>query len=197
MRPNEDHSLDALAGRTADRFAERFGRRPRWIAAAPGRVNLIGEHVDYNGGFVLPMAIERYTVIAAAPAERGTVPFSSADSGKGDGPRRVAAEPASRTAEVRLASADLHEEANFTLDGKLSPGKPAWANYVRGVVAGCTLRGFSVPGFDAVISSNVPIGGGLSSSAALRSRRGDAARSDGGPNDRPDGQGPAVPNGRA
>ncbi len=143
------------------------------MAAAPGRVNLIGEHVDYNGGFVLPMAIERYTVIAAAPAEKGTVPFCSATSEalvpatKEDGPRRVAAEPANRTAEVRLASADLHEDASFTLDGKLSPGKPAWANYVRGVVAGCTLRGFSVPGFDAVISSNVPIGGGLSSSAAL------------------------------
>jgi galactokinase len=142
VSPIEDHSLETLAARTAERFAERFGRRPRWIAAAPGRVNLIGEHVDYNGGFVLPMAIERFTVIAADV-------------------------PASRTAEVRLASADLHEETSFLLDGKLSPGKPAWANYVRGVVAGCIQRGLSVPGFDAVISSNVPIGGGLSSSAAL------------------------------
>ncbi len=142
MRPDEDHSLDDLASRTAERFAERFGRRPRWIASAPGRVNLIGEHVDYNGGFVLPMAIERFTLIAAD-------------------------EPAGRTAEVRLASADLHEETVFTLDSKLTPGKPAWANYVRGVVAGCIQRGLSVPGFDAVISSNVPIGGGLSSSAAL------------------------------
>jgi galactokinase len=142
VRPSEDHSLDALASRTAERFAERFGRRPRWIAAAPGRVNLIGEHVDYNGGFVLPMAIERYTVIAAD-------------------------EPTSRSAEVRLASADLHEETSFTLDGKLAPGKPAWANYVRGVVAGCIQRGVTIPGFDAAISSNVPIGGGLSSSAAL------------------------------
>jgi galactokinase len=142
VRPSEDHSLDALASRTAKRFAEQFGRWPRWTAAAPGRVNLIGEHVDYNGGFVLPMAIERFTVIAAD-------------------------EPAGGSAEVRLASADLHEETSFALDGKLSPGKPAWANYVRGVVAGCTQRGFSIPGFDAVISSNVPIGGGLSSSAAL------------------------------
>jgi galactokinase len=142
VRPDEDHSLDDLASRTAEQFAERFGQRPRWIAAAPGRVNLIGEHVDYNGGFVLPMAIERYTVLAAA-------------------------EPDSRTAEVRLVSADLHEETSFALDGKLTPGKTAWANYVRGVVAGCIQRGLSIPGFDAVISSNVPIGGGLSSSAAL------------------------------
>jgi galactokinase len=142
VRPTEDHSLDALASRTADRFAERFGRRPRWIAAAPGRVNLIGEHVDYNGGFVLPMAIERYTVIAAD-------------------------ETPSRSTQVHLASADLHEDTSFTLEGKLAPGKPAWANYVRGVLAGCIQRGFSIPGFDAVISSNVPIGGGLSSSAAL------------------------------
>ncbi len=173
MRPTEDHSLDALASRTAERFAERFGRRPRWIAAAPGRVNLIGEHVDYNGGFVLPMAIERYTVIAAAPTERGTVPFCSATgkapvpATKGDSPRRVADVATSRSSQVHLASADLHEETSFTLDGKLAPGKPAWANYVRGVLAGCIQRGFAIPGFDALISSNVPIGGGLSSSAAL------------------------------
>jgi galactokinase len=142
VRPIEDHSLDALASRTADRFAERFGRRPRWLAAAPGRVNLIGEHVDYNGGFVLPMAIERFTVIAADVAS-------------------------GQPAEVRLASADLHEETSFTLDSRLAPGKPAWANYVRGVLSGCLQCGFAIPGFDAVISSNVPIGGGLSSSAAL------------------------------
>ena len=70
--PSEELPLDALAHRVAVRFAERFDRPPRWIAAAPGRVNLIGEHVDYNDGFVLPMAIERYTVIAAdADAARG------------------------------------------------------------------------------------------------------------------------------
>ena len=61
----------------------------------------------------------------------------------------------------------MHEETSITLDGKLAPGEPAWANYVRGVLAGCIQRGFSISGFDAVISSNVPIGGGLSSSAAL------------------------------
>ena len=54
---------------TEKRFAETYGHAPRWMAAAPGRVNVIGEHTDYNEGFVLPMAIERYTVIAAAPSE--------------------------------------------------------------------------------------------------------------------------------
>ncbi|MGD0248170.1 MAG: galactokinase family protein, partial [Candidatus Limnocylindrales bacterium] len=58
-------TLKNLAGHTVQRFVHIHGRQPRWIAAAPGRVNIIGEHTDYNGGFVLPMAIERYTVIAA------------------------------------------------------------------------------------------------------------------------------------
>ena len=69
----------SAAARTAARvFAERFGRAPRWLAVAPGRVNLIGEHTDYNGGYVLPLAIDRYVVIAAAPA--------AADSGRGAAP---------------------------------------------------------------------------------------------------------------
>ena len=57
--------LDQLVESAATKFAERFGRQAKWIVAAPGRVNLIGEHIDYNDGFVLPMAIERYCVIAA------------------------------------------------------------------------------------------------------------------------------------
>ncbi|MCX6911181.1 MAG: galactokinase family protein, partial [Verrucomicrobia bacterium] len=58
-------SLQQLGDETAKQFQQRYGRTPRWIAAAPGRVNIIGEHTDYNDGFVFPMAIERYTVIAA------------------------------------------------------------------------------------------------------------------------------------
>jgi galactokinase len=139
---SEDHSLDALARDVAARFAERFRRPPRWIAAAPGRVNLIGEHVDYNGGFVLPMAIERFTVIAA-------------DAAHGN------------SNEVRLASTDFDEEATFRLHAPMIPGGPPWSNYVRGVLAGYLARGFVIPGLDALVSSTVPIGGGLSSSAAL------------------------------
>ena len=58
-------SLDTKADRTAALFGRCFGHPPRWVVAAPGRVNLIGEHTDYNDGFVLPMAIERHIVIAA------------------------------------------------------------------------------------------------------------------------------------
>jgi galactokinase len=135
-------ALEALARKVAAQFAERFGRPPRWMVAAPGRVNLIGEHVDYNGGFVLPMAIERITVIAAD------------------------ASPGSAN-EVRLVSADFHEETTFQLGPAMTPGEPAWSNYVRGVLAGCLAGGFVIPGLDAMIASTVPIGGGLSSSAAL------------------------------
>lgn len=138
----DGHSLDDVANRAAAIFSERFGRRPRWLAAAPGRVNLIGEHTDYNGGHVLPMAIERWTVLAA------------------DLP-----DPESQV--VRLLSADLHQETVFTAAPEVSRGEPAWANYVRGVVAGLLGLGAAVPGFDAVIASSVPLGGGLSSSAAL------------------------------
>src|SRR5271168_1860241 len=63
-------TLEELGRFTAGEFAKAYGHAPRWIAAAPGRVNVIGEHTDYNDGFVLPMAIERYTVIAAAPAAK-------------------------------------------------------------------------------------------------------------------------------
>jgi len=64
-------TLPELGAFTAEQFAKTYGHAPRWIAAAPGRVNVIGEHTDYNEGFVLPMAIERYTVIAAAPSVSG------------------------------------------------------------------------------------------------------------------------------
>ena len=71
--------LDQLVAKTSRRFEERFGEPPRWIVAAPGRVNLIGEHIDYNDGFVLPMAIDRYTVIAAGrrPAAGEHATFAS------------------------------------------------------------------------------------------------------------------------
>ena len=67
-------SLQKLAAETAQQFAKAYGRPPRWIVAAPGRVNVIGEHTDYNDGFVLPMAIEHYAVMAAdRPVDGGNV----------------------------------------------------------------------------------------------------------------------------
>ena len=110
------------------------------MAAAPGRVNLIGEHTDYNDGFVLPMGIERYTVLAAAPNDSRTIQLQSASNGG---------------------------KATIDLERPIVPAEPSWANYVRGVLDGFIKRGQSIPGFDALIDSNVPIGGGLSSSAAL------------------------------
>ena len=72
---DENASVQQLAQEARAEFRRRFGRAPRWVTAAPGRVNLIGEHTDYNDGFVLPMAIERYVVLAAdqspEPAETG------------------------------------------------------------------------------------------------------------------------------
>lgn len=130
---------DQLRG-AVERFAQAFGRPPRFAAAAPGRVNLIGEHTDYNAGFVLPMAIERRTVVVADRRDD----------------RRV-----------RLRSSAQPDEAEFSLDSEIAAGEPTWANYVRGVVAGYLSRGIDPGGFDALIESNVPGGGGLSSSAAL------------------------------
>lgn len=133
-------TLTDLAGRASERFAERFGRSPHWLAAAPGRVNIIGEHTDYNDGFVLPMAIERFTVIAAAPASEN---------------------------KVCLASSQTSEVGEFNSSKPVTKGDPHWANYVRGVIAGFQARNIGVSGFDAFIDSTVPVGGGLSSSAAL------------------------------
>jgi len=123
----------------AQEFGHRFGRRPT-VSRAPGRVNLIGEHTDYNEGFVLPMAIDRYTILVG---DRNT------------------------KREVTLHSVTTGETANFSVRVPVQPGQPSWSNYVRGVVAGFQKRGGKVSGFDAIIDSTVPFGGGVSSSAAL------------------------------
>jgi galactokinase len=121
-------------------FSQKYGRPPRWIAAAPGRVNVIGEHTDYNDGFVLPMAIERYTVMAA-------------DS--------------SSSASCSFLDAQFKETASIDVSGPLTKGQPKWSNYIRGVMAGFQQRGAKIPALDVAFLSTVPLGGGLSSSAAL------------------------------
>jgi galactokinase len=135
-------TLEQLGVDVAEQFRRIYGREARWIAAAPGRVNVIGEHTDYNDGFVLPMAIERYTVVAAAPAEKGK-------------PIQLRS-----TIDSAVATVDPGREM------KPFP-KGAWANYPAGVIAGFAARGARLEGFDALIHSTVPLGGGLSSSAAL------------------------------
>jgi galactokinase len=122
-------------------FRAACGRRPEWIASAPGRVNLIGEFTDFNAGFVLPMAIERRTTIAAAA----------------NGSRRIV-----------LRSEQNPELITLDLDRPLVPGpKGSWGNYPAGVLAGFRQLGAALFGFDALITSTVPLGSGLSSSAAL------------------------------
>jgi galactokinase len=134
-------TLNELADHVTKQFQQAYGQPPRWIAAAPGRVNVIGEHTDYNDGFVLPMAIERYTVIAAAP---------------------------SNSRQIQLRSTVNPQPATIDLSKPLTPfPKGTWANYCAGVVAGFLGRKLEPSGFNALIHSTVPLGGGLSSSASL------------------------------
>jgi len=136
-------SLAEQVARAREAFAEIFGQSPQWVAAAPGRVNLIGEHTDYNQGYVLPLAIERYTVMVAGR------------------PLRVGG--AGRT---RVASGLMGETAEFELTD-LQPARRDWTSYVRGALAGCLARGLAPGSLDVLVDSTVPLGAGLSSSAAL------------------------------
>jgi galactokinase len=135
--------LPRLAAQASELLRRRAGRAPAFLAAAPGRVNLIGEHTDYNGGFVLPLAIDRHVVLAAAPAAGGA------------------------GARLRLFSRELDAEVEVGLEGPVPREGAAWASYVRGVVDGLLRRGARLPALDAVVVSDLPLGGGLSSSAAL------------------------------
>ena len=123
-------------------FQTRFGFQPQYFFQAPGRVNLIGEHTDYNDGFVLPTAINVATVVAASPREDGL---------------------------IRVVATDLDEQESVF---ELSPQIPSddhvlWSNYVRGVAQIMCARGYQIRGADLVIAGNVPQGVGLSSSASL------------------------------
>jgi galactokinase len=141
-KPSNPMNLKALAEHVSAQFQRIYGRPPCWIVAAPGRVNVIGEHTDYNDGFVLPMAIERHAVMAA-------------DISQSSAPRIV-----------------IHDErdndtAQIDLQKPVVKGNPRWSNYIRGVVAGFQSRGVKIPSLDVSLFSIVPLGGGLSSSAAL------------------------------
>jgi galactokinase len=121
-------------------FARCFAREPQGLAKAPGRVNLIGEHTDYNEGFVLPVAIDR-TVIAAFAARSDR--------------------------QVRVCSLEFDEEDSFALDDIERLKGDAWSNYVRGVAAVLQGVGYRLTGLDMAIQGDVPIEAGLGSSAAL------------------------------
>ncbi|KAG7491701.1 hypothetical protein MATL_G00006880 [Megalops atlanticus] len=127
-------------------FQESFGGQdPEVAVCAPGRVNLIGEHTDYNEGFVLPMALPLVTVMVGSRTRDQNVSVVTANEAVEE-PRRV--------------------DFELPKDNQpLSPGQPNWANYVKGVVQ--HYRAQPLPGFRAVVASSVPLGGGLSSSASL------------------------------
>ncbi len=132
--------LESLIADAKARLKQHYDCDATLVAVAPGRVNLIGEHIDYCDGFVLPFAIERSIIIVAAPNGRS---------------------------EARIATASTDEPAVIALDRTQITGSPKWSNYIRGVIHGFNARNISVPGFDAFIVSSVPGGAGLSSSAAL------------------------------
>ena len=123
-----------------DAFAGRYGAPPRWVVRAPGRVNLIGEHTDYNEGFVLPMAIDRYTEIAARPrADRRLVVF---------------AENYDSSAEADLEELCRRDDA-------------PWLDYMLGVASELKRLGHPLVGADVWVRGDIPIGAGLSSSASF------------------------------
>ncbi len=136
-------SVPDMIGDPLTVFRERFGQddvRHR-VARAPGRVNLIGEHTDYNDGFVLPVAIDRYVTVVFAPRVDSI---------------------------FRGYSIDFEQERAASFE-ELSPcsGSPSWFDYAAGVAWVLRAEGVPVKGMDFVVSGNVPIGAGLSSSAAL------------------------------
>ncbi len=122
--------------RAVEGFRDHFGGDPEFVVTSPGRVNLIGEHTDYNEGFVLPMAIDRATVIAGRARTDRTVEVASEGFGT----------------------------AAFSLDN-LEHGGESWIEYIKGVAWACGPD--ATGGFDAYITSDIPLGASLSSSAAL------------------------------
>jgi len=132
-----DFELEAVISK----FKKRFNCHPDFVSIAPGRVNLIGGHVDYNGGLVLPLAVDRHTCVAGAKGDEAGV----------------------------LVVHSVRENESFVvdLDCPMIAARPNWTNYVRGVVHGFLSRGIELPGLKILIDSTIPSGSGLSSSAAL------------------------------
>ncbi len=132
--------MNSMQTKVRECFAARYGEGAE-LYASPGRINLIGEHTDYNGGFVFPGAVDKGIVAAIRP---------------------------NHTDQCRVYALDMDEEAHFGL-AEEEPPTPSWAFYIFGVSRELQKRGVQVGGFDAVFAGNVPLGAGMSSSAALES----------------------------
>ncbi|MGH2510546.1 MAG: galactokinase family protein, partial [Ktedonobacteraceae bacterium] len=148
---SETVGLPAPARAALQAFATVFPEAPSAASSlgaawAPGRINLIGEHTDYNAGYVLPLAVDRVVALVGR---------------------------ARTDQRVRLWSLHFQERAEFSLAGlpatfePVSQALPHWARYVLGVATELSRAGLALTGFEAVIQGDVPVGGGMSSSAAL------------------------------
>ncbi|WP_337968000.1 galactokinase [uncultured Flavobacterium sp.] len=131
---------DILIQNTTAFFEKSFGSAPQKIVLSPGRINIIGEHIDYNDGYVLPAAIDKVICFA----------FEK-----------------NNTKKSKIIAIDLNEEFEIDLTEKVELSDVVWTNYIRGVIKQLQDNGFSFDGFNCVFSSNIPVGSGLSSSAAL------------------------------
>ncbi|SEN64755.1 galactokinase [Flavobacterium sp. CF108] len=131
---------DILIQNTTAFFEKSFGTKPDKVVLSPGRINIIGEHIDYNDGFVLPAAIDKVICFA----------FEKNNSKKS-----------------KVIAIDLNEEFEIDLTQEVKLSDVVWTNYIRGVIKQLQDNGYSFEGFNCVFSSNIPVGSGLSSSAAL------------------------------
>ncbi|MEO5776863.1 MAG: galactokinase [Flavobacterium sp.] len=129
-----------LIQHTSEHFEKLFHSQPQSIFLSPGRINIIGEHVDYNDGFVMPAAINKYICFAISKNENS---------------------------ECALIAKDLNEAYKFDMKDELKPVEKMWVNYILGVLSQLKDKYGLVQGFNIVFSSTIPMGAGLSSSAAL------------------------------
>src|SRR5579884_1955180 len=132
-------SYESTAESLREEFARQY-REPPAIFRAPGRVNLIGEHTDYNDGFVMPVAIGFYTWIAASARKDRT---------------------------LHIRSAEFGETVDLSLDSLAGPPRKHWSDFIRGVAAVLQIKGTHLSGVNLIVHGQVPMGAGLSSSASL------------------------------
>lgn len=131
---------DILIQNTTAFFEKSFGTKPEKIVLSPGRINIIGEHIDYNDGYVLPAAIDKVICFALEK---------------------------NNSKKSKIIAIDLNEEFEIDLTQEVKLSDIVWTNYIRGVIKQLQDNGFYFQGFNCVFSSNIPVGSGLSSSAAL------------------------------